>query len=107
MMDESDAHDAAIERLTETVAADMRNGEYTDELWTEILRMLLSKERCDLDGVEDMTLSDIIGAAADKLVNSRAYEGIVGEVAEEIAQEEMESDADRAYEMARNVRMGL
>lgn len=103
-MDESDAYDAAIMELTDTVAADMRDGEYTEELWTEILRMLVSKEVRDRDGVEDMSLADIIQVAADKLVNSKAWEWKVGEKAEELRQEDRESRADAAYERARDAR---
>ena len=38
---------------------DMLAGENAEWLWNEIERMLLSKDKADIDGLEDMSIKDI------------------------------------------------
>jgi len=59
-------YERAVAQLAEDIASDMRVGEYTEDLWAEISRMMNSGKVEDRDAVEDMSLADIILIASAK-----------------------------------------
>lgn len=100
-----DLEQQATEKVAETVAHDMRLGEYGEDLWQEIQRMLDSFEQSDRDGVEDMSLADIIKVAARKRAESPISEEARTEVMRQIEQDRLDGAADHAWEQAKESRL--
>jgi hypothetical protein len=55
-----------IETAADLIVGEMHKGEYGEDLWAEIARMLADRSPAAFDAVEDMTLIEIMKVAAKK-----------------------------------------
>ena len=69
----------------EILIEEMLEGSHCKLLWAEIERMLLSKKTEDVDGVRDMTISDIIIVVAEHEAERMADAGDLDEDAQELS----------------------
>jgi hypothetical protein len=81
----------ARERRLDQLSHDMRLGENSEWLWAEIERMLESKDKADRDGLEDLSIADLIDRVCEQRVDKMMEDGDLDEEAAEIAQESAES----------------
>jgi hypothetical protein len=100
-----DLEKQATDNLAEKIAHDMRMGEYGEDLWEEIARMLDSFDVRDRDAVEDMSLSDIIKVAARKRAESKVCDDARYEEMQRIEQDRRDAAADHAWEQAKEARL--
>lgn len=88
----ADLPDYPTQLVASDIADAMRAGEYSEDLWQEIERMLLSRETADRDAVEDMTLSAIIDTAAMKRAQSPISAAAVDAKAAQLVREHHDAE---------------
>ena len=90
-------YERAVAQLTEEIICDMRVGEYSEDLWAEINRMINSGKTEDRDAVEDMTLPDIIEVAAKKRASADISLDAIDKILADWREEAAEDRADARY----------
>ena len=89
----------ACEDKASDLLSDMLMGENSEMLWAEIERMLLSKDKADIDALEDLSIKDIAArvcdAEAERMMEAGDLDEAAMDAAVGFAEDKYDRDMDR------------